>query len=313
MIHLLYFSFCPSFSIPKNIEGLKPYLDPAVEKYPDGFFFRLIMGRRDRALKNLELSNTHYHTIADSKGAWEELASMSNYELSFNHCFALNWQSAFELFENLSIRNYWNPTIFTYLQAICQFELGNLDACKQKLESLETLQTRKFGGKVIAVEAFAAAKTKHFLQNYPQNLILPGLEAIALWNGFSSMSTENLEKCKSQALAALETVLALPESTRFEEEALCYYLLGCIELELHNYPKATEYLEKTGEFKKKLKLNQYLIPFSYYELACIEFLQANYPSSKAWLVKVKECSGYFFENRLGVRVHLSNIQLRSLC
>jgi hypothetical protein len=131
--------------------------------------------------------------------------------------FKLEWAKAKEYVETLAIENSWSKAFYNYAVGVCecipiQFlfcnkicecilifvkdMLGNKEAAKERFQKAPTFVVRKYGGRIISAEQYVIRKSKMYEDlKYELTPGLPGLEMIFLWNGFSSMSTEVLEKC----------------------------------------------------------------------------------------------------------------------
>ncbi|KAJ9064924.1 hypothetical protein DSO57_1025262 [Entomophthora muscae] len=313
MYHSLLLSFAPSF-FKESSSQMETLLTTALSKYPDSSFFHLFHGRYLLSQRKLVESNESFIKSGICPESWPELKSISTYEIGLTLMFSLDWEGAAQEFKKLADNNYWSKALFIYLQAACYTELNQLDKARALYDQVENASQRKFGGKTISVEQFILRKVRKISGDPQKRLILPGLEIIAIWNGFACMPLEFLQKAKAIVEKELETA----DSKYLEEDpeqvlSFLHFVHGAIAKEIPTEREAaSESFKWIFDHPKAGGDDTYILPFAFYESGVLAHELSDYEKCRQQLTSARDYSGeYNFEYRLALRIHLILLKLDS--
>ncbi|KAI0225371.1 hypothetical protein L0F63_002033 [Massospora cicadina] len=313
LYHSLLLSFAPSFSQDSLLQ-MKTLLDTALSKYPDSSFFHLFSGRYLRANRNLKDSIEAFVKSGICPESWPELKFITTYEIGFTLLLSLDWNGAAKAFKELADANYWSKALFLYLQAACYYELGQASKAIELFSEVEAASQRKFGGKTISVEQFILRKVRKIAADPQKSLLLPGLEIIAIWNGFSCTPPEILQTAKARVD---NKILAVKDKhlTEDQDQALCFlhFIRGAISKEIPSErDAAAESLKWILEHPKAAGEDIYIVPFSHYESGVLAYELGDFEKCRQQLLCARDyAGGYNFEYRLALRIHLAMLNLDS--
>lgn len=314
MFHSLLLSFAPSFSLD-SIDRMKDLLNSALKQYPSSSFFHLLSGRCLRAQRLLPESFEAFQKAAVCPPSWPELSSFSNYEIGITKLFLLDWRGAIAEFDKLIENGYWSKALFVYLKAACYIELNEMDKANELLSQVESASQRKFGGRTISVEQFVLRKVKRYMKD-PENgrLILPGLEIVAIWNGFACMPLEYLNKAKEMVDDAILKVNkeAINEITE-QRLSLLYFIKATLLKEIPAERQAAKNsFQWIFDHPKSVGEDTYIVPFAQYEAGVLAFEEKSVNVCRKHLESARDYSTEFnFEYRLAMRIHLALLKLDS--
>lgn len=313
MYHSLLLSFAPSF-FKDSLSVVETLLNTALSKYPDSSFFHLFHGRYLLSQRKLFESNESFISSGNCPESWPELKSISTYEIGLTLLFSLEWEGAAQEFKKVADVNYWSKALFIYLQAACYYELNQLDKAKELFGQVENASLRKFGGKTISVEQFILRKVRKISGDPQKRLILPGLEIIAIWNGFACMPLESLKKANTMVEKELESA----ESKYLDEDpeyvsCFLHFIHGAISKEIPSEREAaSESFKWVFDHPKACGDDAYILPFSFYESGVLAHELGDYDKCRQQLTSARDYSGeYNFEYRLALRIHLTMLKLDS--
>lgn len=146
-------------------------------------------------------------TEGDGDAAAAQEASPAN-RLASGHCRSC-WHLALQQLEGLQDGSLWSKAFFSYMTAVCLAEDAEEAAAAPRFASVAEQMGRKLGGKSISAEQFVMRKVQAYsaartagapvyksqlprpgvqaCDGSPRYLLLPGLEVVYLFNGFSCM------------------------------------------------------------------------------------------------------------------------------
>lgn len=125
------------------------------------------------------------------------------------------------------------------------------------------------------MEKFVIKKAERYF-NQQQNLILPVLELMYLWNLFKVFKqfsiTDRMYKLLEKANSNLKSVKSKYDA---DNKALILLLQGAVLRRMESPLQALECLEKVIAMQKEIIEDTYLIPYAIVELALIEWELGN--------------------------------------
>lgn len=145
-----------------------------------------ITGNPDKAI---ELFNK---CVFDSSAAFKQLALASYWGLCGCYMIKRDWSAAAKYVALLRDNSKWSPALFTYLYAVFQFmvmEEENRPELKDEIsKSLKRIPQlkRTVGGRKVFHEKIVIERSKRY-SNCVEEMILPPLELIYIWNMFQMM------------------------------------------------------------------------------------------------------------------------------
>lgn len=296
---------------PENCDFrlVKEILDSKLAKHPAGGFFMFFQGRHKFVSGDCSGAVLWYDRA--TQNLWKHLQHIGRWEMMWAASYQCDWSGALLQSDKLLAESKWSPCLYSYLKAAhyCMLpELSPAQAEEQRhlMATLPGLK-QKIGGKSLPMEKFAIRKAERWTKQGGR-LVLPGIELVYLWNGFSILGqqfhlVETYYAMVEQELAAIK---ARPEERMFQLEDECLLLvLKGVCLKYMSAPLAAEetfrlVLQKTSA--EPLKADRYLLPYASVELALL-LLQDN--SQAAWelLETAKNYKDYSLQSRLHFRIH----------
>jgi len=275
-------------------------LADAFARYPRGALFLWMQGRLLRSKRDLPGAIAAFQASARGQPAWLQLQHLCAYELGFCHFFSLQYARSAECWDVLVRENSWSKAFFTYMRAVCLLSAaeqqrgaaaaaGASAAAASSAQSAEALRlfaqvdpsiTRKFGGKVIAIEQFVSRRAAQFLATgggadvdaAARPPVLPAVELIYLFYGFSQMPDELLLECLNQCDAVLGGAAAAAGDLDAEERALALLLKASALKGLRRWNFAKLLLLQLvhgPDSHAELDTLSYVRPFARFELASL--------------------------------------------
>lgn len=136
---------------------------------------------------------------------------------------------------------------------------------------------QRIAGKSLPLEKFALKKAERYFSQ-GQNLVLPVLELMYIWNLFKVMKNftvaSNIYKLIEKAL---HNENSNPKSSKYDTDnrALILLLQGACLRQMKSPLQALECLETVISLQKNIVEDNYLVPYAIVELALIEWEQGN--------------------------------------
>ncbi|KAK7832377.1 hypothetical protein U0070_011825 [Myodes glareolus] len=166
---------------------------------------------------------------------------------------------------------------------------------------------QRIAGKSLPTEKFAVRKARRYSPSSgaPGKLVLPALEMMYVWNGFSIVAkrkdlSENLLVTVEKAEAALQTQNF---ADSVDDECLVKLLKGCCLKNLERPLQAELCFNHIVESEKLLKYDHYLVPFTLFELACLYKSQGDIDKAIKTLETARNnYKDYSLESRLHFRI-----------
>ncbi|XP_013413737.2 tetratricopeptide repeat protein 39B isoform X1 [Lingula anatina] len=293
-------------------------LTPCLQSYPRGALFLFFAGRIEEIKANLDEAILRFEESVESQMEWKQFHHLCYWELMWCHSFKCDWLMAMKYAEKLCHESRWSKATYTYQKA--SFLMMCADKTEETMEHINYLYgevprlQQRIAGKSIPIEKFAVKKAKRFIEQ-KNRLTLPALELIYVWNGFSIIGkrTDLVEPIISVIEATINTILESKESFQYftDDYCLALHLKGVCLKHLGRTFQAEICFKEVCDSEKKLKCDNYLVPWAHMELALLCMQQQRPDEAKKLLDKAKHFKGYSLESRLHFRIHAANIELRS--
>ncbi|XP_057299554.1 tetratricopeptide repeat protein 39B-like isoform X1 [Hydractinia symbiolongicarpus] len=316
--------------IPYSQSVLNVYL----EKFPKSSIFLYFSGRLKQTQGQLNEALELYEKSVSLNIDWQQMHHICYWEMMWCHSFQSNWLKAAEYAEKLSIESKWSKSSYLYMRAafllMQQFELmysGNDKKRKKAQQMTSQIEVilddvgkykQRIAGKSIPFEKFAVRRVEKYKD--AKKLILPGLEIIHIWNGFTMFTdhTETLRHFLHLCEVALEEVLRQPAASkeRNDDVCLCNLLQGiCLRYlgEIKKAEKVFNAVTASPLSCHSSKMDSYFPPYASCELG---FMYRDVGENDRALHQLqhtlKHYSKYGLESRLHFRIHSGIESLKSL-
>uniref|UniRef100_A0A2K5TYT2 Tetratricopeptide repeat protein 39B n=1 Tax=Macaca fascicularis TaxID=9541 RepID=A0A2K5TYT2_MACFA len=244
---------------------------------------------------------------------WKQFHHLCYWELMWINVFQQNWMQAYYYSDLLCKESKWSKATYVFLKAAILSMLPEEDVVATN-ENVVTLfrqvdsLKQRIAGKSLPTEKFAVRKARRYSASLPApvKLILPALEMMYVWNGFSIVSkrkdlSENLLVTVEKAEAALQSQNF--NSFSVDDECLVKLLKGCCLKNLQRPLQAELCYNHVVESEKLLKYDHYLVPFTLFELASLYKSQGEIDKAIKFLETARNnYKDYSLESRLHFRI-----------
>ncbi|XP_023326849.1 tetratricopeptide repeat protein 39A [Eurytemora carolleeae] len=227
-------------------------LEEKLAKYPTGAFFLFFKGRYEMISGRCEAASVWYTRANNSQVSWPQFQHVGSWELLWSACYRGEWREAEVQADRLLRESRWSPCIYAFFKAVLICQLGD-----------EETSTTCF------------YSYPNCCPSCPRNgrLLLPGLELVYLWHGFSVIGDQR---------HILERFHTLIEETEKQvgnlspEDKGLLELLRSMCLKNLGFPlQAEEGLRKVMSLSSQFTLDKYLAPYATFELALLLLDQEN--------------------------------------
>uniref|UniRef100_H0V466 Tetratricopeptide repeat protein 39B n=1 Tax=Cavia porcellus TaxID=10141 RepID=H0V466_CAVPO len=296
-----------------NVVEAERLLAPFLQQFPNGSLMLFYHARIELLKGNIEEAQEIFRKCISVQEEWKQFHHLCYWELMWINVFLQNWMQAYYYSDLLCKESKWSKATYVFLKAAILSMLPEEDVLATN-ENVVTLfrqvdgLKQRIAGKSLPTEKFAVRKARRYSPSLPApvKLVLPALEMMYVWNGFSIVGKrkdlcENLLVTIEKAESALQNEGCTDYSV--DDECIVKLLKGCCLKNLQRPLQAELCFNHVVESEKLLKYDHYLVPFTLFELA---FLYKNQGEiDKA--IKVLETArnnykDYSLESRLHFRI-----------
>ncbi|XP_022914988.2 tetratricopeptide repeat protein 39B-like isoform X2 [Onthophagus taurus] len=287
-------------------------------KYPNGVWFNFFKGRMEFMKCNLDGAIEWYTKAWKSQDKWEQFHHFCYWELTWVNCLKQEWGQAEQFTTYLIEKSKWSRTSYCYQKfAIMLMSCNNKPNDQQKATIEELLKKtikykQRVAGKSIPIEKFCVKKAERYLDN-PNNLIVPILELMYLWNMFKILKGN--QKVAGNILKLIESAEKSLDGGKnkydTDKKAVLLLLKGACLRQLNSPLQALEALEGVLALQKNIVEDTYTVPFAVVEIGLLEWDQGNTEKAiGAFEDAKKNFARYFLEARLHFRIHTALQELK---
>ncbi|GFS13728.1 tetratricopeptide repeat protein 39B [Elysia marginata] len=217
-----------------DIDLATEVLQPCLVNYPKGALFLFFAGRLEEVKGHIDEAINKFEDSIESQSEWRQFHHLCYWELMWCHCFKSDWLIAMKYAERLCKESRWSKATYTYQKA------SFLSMCPEQTDETRKHIDYLFGevprlkqriaGKSIPFEKFAVAKSQRYF-NQGNYLILPALELIYVWNGFSILG-KNRQLLEKMLVDVEETLTEIAKKSGSDElsDSKYYYDNYCLAL-----------------------------------------------------------------------------------
>ncbi|XP_018578761.1 tetratricopeptide repeat protein 39B [Anoplophora glabripennis] len=286
-------------------------LQKQLERHPDGVWFLFFQGRLDFIRGRLDESIVWYTKSWKSQNMWPQFHHICYWELLWIHCLKAEWKEALTYSTYLREQSKWSRSLYSYQKAAIMCMMRD-ELTPSDLSDMEKLMKdvpkykQRIAGKSLPMEKFAVKKAERYF-NQGQDLVLPAIELMFLWNLFKILKNFSVAtkifKIIDKSLLELNSSMK-PSKYHNDNKALTLLLRGSCLRHMGSPLQALECLENVISLQKDIVEDTYLVPYAIVELALIEWQNGNQEKAILALEDAKKnYTGYSLESRLHFRIH----------
>ncbi|KAL7889636.1 hypothetical protein AOLI_G00018940 [Acnodon oligacanthus] len=296
-----------------NLAEAEALLEPYAEKFPRGALM-LFYAARIAVLKgDFETAQRKFLECIAVQQEWCQIHHLCYWELMWIHSFQQDWLEAYHYADLLCKESEWSQAVYVFQKASI---LSMLTAEEVKetgedvvelFRQVESLRLR-FAGKSVPTEKFAARKARRYNSPNPIKLVVPALEMMYVWNGFTIVGkrpelTQNILLTIEKAEEDLKND-ADPSVYHADDQSLMQMLKGLCLRHLGRLEQAEHCFNYVISSEKSIRYDHYLVPFTMCELGLLYKQQGDVEKAIMYIEKAKlNYKNYSMESRLHFRIH----------
>uniref|UniRef100_A0A7N5ZU35 Tetratricopeptide repeat protein 39B n=1 Tax=Anabas testudineus TaxID=64144 RepID=A0A7N5ZU35_ANATE len=250
-----------------------------------------------------------YEECISSQQEWKQIHHLCYWELMWTHSYQQEWQQAYRYADLLCKESRWSKAIYVYQKAAILSMMSQDEVKKTGEDIVELFRQveglkQRLAGKSIPTEKFAVRKSRRYKAANPIPLVIPALEMMYVWNGFTIVgkradSTEAL----LITLEAAEEQLH-PSEFHPDDSCLVQMLKGLCLKHLGRLLQAELCFTQVLSSEGRIRYDHYLIPFTLYELGLLYKQQGDFTKATTYIENAKtNYKDYSMESRLHFRIH----------
>uniref|UniRef100_A0A8C5GAI5 Tetratricopeptide repeat protein 39B n=1 Tax=Gouania willdenowi TaxID=441366 RepID=A0A8C5GAI5_GOUWI len=298
-----------------DLKEAEALLAPYKNKFPNGALILFYTARIAVLKGNFTFAQEKYLACIASQEEWRQIHHLCYWELMWAYSFEQNWREAYHYANLLSKESKWSQAVYVFQKAAILSMLPEEEVTElgenvvQLFRQVEGLRL-KIAGKSIPTEKFAAKKAQRYVSSVPGKLVVPALEMMYVWNGFTVVGkrpelTENilstLEKTEDQLRNETH-----PSEYHQDDECLVQLLKGLCLRELGRLVQAEICFNRVISSENNIRHDTYLVPFTMYELGLLHKQKGDITKAISVIEDAKSVMNYkdySMESRLHFRIH----------
>ncbi|KAF7647599.1 hypothetical protein LDENG_00169830 [Lucifuga dentata] len=303
-----------------NLAEAEALLEPYQQKYPKGSIILFYSARIATLKGNFQKAQSRYEECISSQQEWKQINHLCFWELMWTHTYQQDWLQAYRYAHLLCKESRWSKAIYVYQKAAILSMMSEEEVKKtgenivELFRQVEGLKQR-LAGKSIPTEKFAVRKSRRYKAAAPIPLLVPALEMMYVWNGFTIVGKR--ADCTESLLVTVETAEEQlrndPNPSEFhpDDSCLVQMLKGLCLKYLGRLLQAELCFTQVLSSERRIRYDHYLIPFTLYELGLLYKQQGDLDKATTYICNAKmNYKDYSMESRLHFRLHaaLSSLQ-----
>nr|XP_004549457.1 tetratricopeptide repeat protein 39B isoform X2 [Maylandia zebra] len=296
-----------------NLSECEALLKPYCEKFPNGALMHFFSARIAVLKGNFTFAQEKFLACIASQEEWRQIHHLCYWELMWVYSFEQNWFEAYRYANLLSKENKWSQAVYVFQKAAILSMMPEEEVNKfnenvvELFRQVEGLRLR-FAGKSIPTEKFAAKKAQRYSSSTPVKLVVPALEMMYVWNGFTIVGKkpELTEGILSTLEKAEEQLRNDPNPSEYHtgDECIVQLLKGLCLRSLGRLVQAEICFNHVISSDGGIKHDSYLVPFTMYELGLLHKQKGEINKAIAVMENVMtNYKDYNMESRLHFRIH----------
>ncbi|KAM4706396.1 tetratricopeptide repeat protein 39B isoform 2-T2 [Discoglossus pictus] len=303
-----------------NLQEADALLEPYLRNFPNGSIILFYSARIDILKGNFEKAQVTFQQCIVSQQEWKQIHHLCYWELMWCYTFMQDWLQAYRYADLLCKESKWSKATYVFQKAAILSMLPD-DVVKTTGEDVVALfrqvegLKQRIAGKSIPTEKFTVRKSRRYNSSNPVKLVLPALEMMYVWNGFTIVGkrcdlTENLLVTIEKAEAVLQNEKQ-PTEYSADDQCLVQLLKGLCLKHLGRLLQAELCFNQVIQSEKRLKYDHYLLPFTFYELGLLYKQQGDRDKAILFIETAKSnYRDYSMESRLHFRIHAALSSLK---
>uniref|UniRef100_A0A7N8XSN3 Tetratricopeptide repeat protein 39B n=1 Tax=Mastacembelus armatus TaxID=205130 RepID=A0A7N8XSN3_9TELE len=262
-----------------NLTEAEALLEPYVENFPNGAIIVFYTARIALLKGNITFAQERFLACIAAQEEWRQIHHMCYWELMWAYSFEQNWREAYRYADLLSKNSKWSQAIFVFQKAAILSMLPEEEVTELRENVVELFRFAvdglrlRFAGKSIPTEKFAAKKAERYSSSHPVKLVVPALEMMYVWNGFSVVGKrpdliQNILTTLVKAEKQLEDD-PKPSEYHVDNQCVVQLLKGLCLKELGHLVQAELCFNHIISSENNIKHDHYLVPFTMYELGLL--------------------------------------------
>uniref|UniRef100_A0A668A4C6 Tetratricopeptide repeat protein 39B n=1 Tax=Myripristis murdjan TaxID=586833 RepID=A0A668A4C6_9TELE len=295
-----------------NVTEAEALLEPYFKKFPNGALMLFYIARIALLKGNFTFAQEKYLACIAAQQEWRQIHHLCYWELMWAHSFEQDWREAYRYADLLAKESKWSQAVYVFQKAAILSMLPEEEVKKMgedvvELFRLDNLRLR-IAGKSIPTEKFAAKKAQRYLSPNPVKLVVPALEMMYVWNGFTIVGKrpELTQNILSTIEKAEEQLRNDPNPSEYHQDDHCLIQLlkGLCLRQLGRLVQAELCFTNVISSESDIKYDNYLVPFTTYELGLLHKEKGDYKKAISLLENAKmNYKEYNMESRLHFRIH----------
>ncbi|KAI4896420.1 hypothetical protein NFI96_031516 [Prochilodus magdalenae] len=173
-----------------NLVEAEALLEPYLEKFPKGSIILFYTARIAVLRGHFEKAQMKFVECINSQQQWKQIHHLCYWELMWCHSFQQQWREAYRYADLLCKESRWSKAIYVYQKAAILSMMSEEEVKKSGENVVELFRQveglkQRLAGKSIPTEKFAVRKSRRYSAAKPVKLIIPALEMMYVWNGFT--------------------------------------------------------------------------------------------------------------------------------
>ncbi|KAJ0050753.1 hypothetical protein NL108_005889, partial [Boleophthalmus pectinirostris] len=258
-----------------NLTESEALLEPYAKKFPNGALMLFYTARIALLKGDFTLAQEKFLACIAAQEEWRQIHHLCYWELMWAYSFEQNWREAYRYADLLCKESKWSQAVYTFLKAAILSMLPKEDVEKMGENVVELFRQvdglkMRIAGKSIPTEKFAAKKADRYNSSNPVELVVPALEMIYVWNGFTVVGKRpELTEGFLTSLKTAEQKLndsKTPSEYHLDDQCVVQLLKGLCLRELGQLDQAELCFKHviSGQV-----FNNYLVPYTMYELGLV--------------------------------------------
>lgn len=296
-----------------NLVESESLLKPYAKKFPNGALILFYTARIALLKGDFTFAQEKFLACIAAQEEWRQIHHLCYWELMWAYCFEQNWREAHRYADLLCKESKWSQAVYTFQKAAILSMLPEEEVTKMGENVVELFRQvdglrLRIAGKSIPTEKFAAKKADRYNASNPVKLVVPALEMMYVWNGFTVVGkrpelTESILTTLNKAEQKLKNSQT-PTEYHLDDlcvvqllKALCLRELGLLE-------QAELFFNQVISSESTIKFNNYLVPYTMYELGLLYKQRGDFDKAIEIMENVKtNYKDYNMESRLHFRIH----------
>lgn len=296
-----------------NLGEAEALLEPYRHKYPKGSIILFYSARISNLRGHFEKAVSRFEECIQSQTEWRQIHHLCYWELMWTHSFRQEWTQAYHYARLLCNESRWSKAIYVYQKAAIISMMTEEEAQKtgenivELFRQVEGLKQR-LAGKSIPTEKFAVRKSRRYKSSSPVPLVVPALEMMYVWNGFTIVGKR--ADCTEALLVTIEKEEeklreeSNPSEFHGDDSCLVQMLKGLCLKHLGRLLQAELCFTQVLSSERRIRYDHYLIPFTLYELGLLYKQQGDFAKAATYIENAKtNYKDYSMESRLHFRIH----------